>query len=124
MSAEQKSTPEWPDWKRRTAIALRDMVRDEFAGNYGPSIIPRIEAILDAHCSAHPDTGKEDGERLDWMEANLTRLHELGRDEVCYRLEYFTDKQEHLATTAKTIRHCIDAARAAQAAPNEGRTEQ
>ena len=83
--------------------------------------------ILLAEDSAHPDTGKEDGERLNWMEANVTvaaryRNQRPASDHDGPSFWSFNWSQWHNnESNSLSIRDAIDAARAAQSAPNKGR---
>jgi hypothetical protein len=77
--------------------------------------------------SAHPDTGKEDGERLDWLEENVTvaaryRNQRPASDHDGPSFWSFNWSQwRNNESNSLSIRDAIDAARAAQSAPNEGR---
>jgi hypothetical protein len=78
--------------------------------------------------SAHPDTGKEDGERLDWLQSNPGSVY-ASVDPDGNRLQHFCavpekDQNGRRGYVAPTVREAIDQARAAQSAPNEGRGEQ
>jgi hypothetical protein len=76
--------------------------------------INRQAAGLVNPLSAHPDTGKEDGERLDWLERNFEQVFQRITSDGFF---YF-DHKEQRPERRYTLRAAIDAA---QSAPNEGR---
>jgi hypothetical protein len=103
---------------------------DEGCPHYA-SDVQDVEQYLLKRLTAHPDTGKEDGEdtrRLDWLEKwhlSLSRHTSPDMGGIRFSGQYFNPAKErgeagpsYLRIQGSTIRAAIDAA---QSAPNEGR---
>jgi hypothetical protein len=127
MSAEQKlrEAIETAIGEARNQDAMRLMKSSGHVQLSDDEYVEILLAAVKPFLSAHPDTGKEDGERLDWLEKNAVRVEAMDhfKEQSLKKWFVFTGHKTP-ENMMNTVRAAIDAVRAAQSAPNEGRKSQ